>query len=233
MKIDFPVAVDNKQDIWNAFSNSYWPALYFIDAKGRIRHHQFGEGQYEQSEKVIQQLLIEAGAVGIDDDRVPVNAEGIEVAADWSSLKSPETYLGYERTENFASSRVVRGKQHVYTTPSILLLNQWSLGGEWTMGPQSIILNKANGKIVYRFQARDLHIVMGPAVTGTSIRFRIRIDGKPPAAGHGIDVDEQGNGIVTEQRMYQLVRQHQPIIDHEIEIEFLEAGVEAFVFTFG
>ena len=233
MKIDFPIAIDNNRDIWNGFNNQYWPALYFIDAKGRIRHSQFGEGEYEQSEKIIQQLLAEAGVRDIGQDLVSVNAQGVEVAADWQNLKSPENYLGYERTENFAAPDLMRGKQHVYNTPSNVRLNQWALSGDWTVEKQSIILNKVNGRIMYRFQARDLHLVMGPAVPGKSVRFRVLIDGRPPGTACGIDVDENGNGTVTEQRLYQLIRQPKPGSDHQFEIEFLDPGAEAFSFTFG
>jgi len=233
MKIEFPIAIDNKQDIWNAFSNQYWPALYFIDTKGRIRHHQFGEGGYEQSEKIIQQLLTEAGSKDIDRDYVQVNARGIEVAADWSNLNSAENYLGYERTENFATPDLVHNKQHVYTASLPLNVNQWALSGNWTAREHSIILNNTGGKIVYRFYARDLHLVMGPAVPGTSIRFRVLINGKIPGSAHGIDIDEQGNGKITDQRLYQLIRQPKAVTPCEFQIEFFDAGVEAFSFTFG
>jgi thiol-disulfide isomerase/thioredoxin len=233
MKIDFPVAIDNKQDIWNAFNNHYWPALYFIDSKGHIRHHQFGEGGYEQSEKIIQQLLAEAGVTDPGHDLVTVIANDVEAPADWSNLKSSENYLGYERTESFVSLGLKYNKQQVYTAPADLHLNQWALSGDWTVKKQSIILNKVNGKIVYRFHARDLHLVMGPAAVGTSVRFRVLINGKIPGNAHGIDIDKKGNGKVSEQRMYQLIQQPKPISDCEFEIEFLDAGVEAFSFTFG
>ncbi|HTE29394.1 MAG TPA: redoxin domain-containing protein [Chryseolinea sp.] len=233
MKIDFPIAIDNRQDIWNAFDNQYWPALYFIDGKGHIRHQQFGEGGYEQSERIIQQLLIETGTKGIDPGPASVNTQGIEVAADWDNLKSSENYLGYGRTEDFATPDLVYDQQHVYAAPLNLRLNQWALSGDWTVQRQSIILNKVNGRIVYRFHARDLHLVMGPAIGGTSVRFRVLIDGKPPGTAHGTDIDEQGNGTVTEQRLYQLIRQQKPIVDREFEIEFFDSGVEAFAFTFG
>ena len=233
MKIDFPIAIDNNYDIWNAFNNHYWPALYLIDAKGRIRYHQFGEGGYEQSEKIIQKLLTEAGVTDAGHDLVTVTADGVEEAADWSNLKSAENYLGYERTENFVSPGLKYDKQQVYTVPIDLRLNQWALSGDWTVKKQSVILNKVNGKIVYRFHARDLHLVMGPTVAGTSIHFRVLINGKIPGDSHGIDIDEKGNGKVSEQRMYQLIRQSKPISDCEFEIEFLDTDVEAFAFTFG
>ena len=233
MKIDLPIAVDNNYDIWNAFNNHYWPALYLIDVNGRIRHKQFGEGGYEQSEKIIQQLLAEAGVTDPGHDLVTVTADGVEEAADWSNLKSAENYLGYERTENFVSRGLKYDKQQGYTTPLDLRLNQWALSGDWTVKKQSVILNNVNGKIVYRFHARDLHLVMGPLIAGTSIHFRVRINGKIPGDAHGIDIDEQGYGKVNDQRMYQLIRQPKPIRDCEFEIEFLDTGVEAFAFTFG
>lgn len=234
MRIDYPIAIDSDHAIWNAFDNQYWPALYFVDAKGRIRHHQFGEGEYEQSEMIIQQLLAEAGISGITHELVSVDARGPEAAADWGNLKSPENYVGYRRTENFASpSGAVLDKSHVYALPAGLRLNHWALSGDWTMGKQAAALNQANGRIVYRFHARDLHLVMGPGARGTSVRFRVLIDGDPPGAAHGSDVDDQGNGTVAEQRLYQLIRQPKPIADRQFEIEFLDSGVEAFVFTFG
>jgi thiol-disulfide isomerase/thioredoxin len=234
MRIEYPVAIDNDYAVWGAFHNHYWPALYFVDAQGRIRHHQFGEGDYERSEMIVQQLLAQAGIGGIGDDLVSVDARGAEAAADWGSLESPETYVGYERTENFASpGGLVLDVPHVYAAPARLGLNGWSLAGDWTMGRQATVLNKPNGRIAYRFHARDLHLVMGPAVQGTSARFRVRIDGQPPVSAHGIDVDDQGSGTVTEQRLYQLIRQPKPIVERQFEIEFLDSGVEAFAFTFG
>ena len=234
MKVDYPIAIDNDYTLWHAFKNQYWPALYFVDARGHIRHHQFGEGEYEQSEKIIQQLLRQAGGGGINQELVSVNANGIEAAADWNSLKSPENYLGYDYTENFASpGGATLGEHRIYITSVPLTLNHWALSGDWTMEKQSIVLNNVNGRIAYRFHARDLHLVMGPVSRATSVRFRIRIDGQPPGSAHGIDIDDQGNGTVTEQRMYQLVRQQNPISDRQFEIEFLDSGVEAFAFTFG
>jgi len=234
MKVNYPIAIDNNYAIWRALKNEYWPALYFVDAQGRIRHHHFGEGEYEQSEMIIQQLLTEAGVSNIDHKLVSVDTRGAEAAADWGSLKSPENYVGYERTENFASpGGAVLGKRRTYAAPASLRLNHWALSGDWTVEKQATVLNKANGRIAYRFQARDLHLVMGPAVRGTSVRFRVLIDGRPPGAAHGIDVDDQGNGTVTEQRLYQLIRQPMPIADRQFEIEFLGPGVEAYAFTFG
>ena len=234
LRVDFPIAIDSDYAIWRAFKNNFWPALYFVDAKGRIRHHQFGEGEYEQSEKLIRQLLAEAGSRAGGNGLVLVDASGAEAAADWANLRSPENYVGYGRTENFASpGGIASGTRRVYDVPARLSLNQWALSGDWTVGKQGTVLHKANGRIAYRFHARDLHIVMGPALPGTSVRFRVLIDGKAPGAAHGLDVDDQGNGVVTQQRLYQLIRQPKPIADRQFEIEFLDPGIEAFSFTFG
>jgi thiol-disulfide isomerase/thioredoxin len=234
MRIDYPVAIDNDHAIWRAFNNAYWPALYFVDAQGHIRHHKFGEGDYDHSERIVQQLLAKAGIGAIGHELVPVEARGAEAAADWGSLKSPENYVGYERTENFASpGGAALDKRRVYAAPTRLRLNHWALSGDWTMGKQATVLNKANGQIAYRFHARDLHLVMGPPARGTSVRFRVLIDGQLPGPGHGLDVDDKGNGTVTEPRLYQLVRQPPPIADRQFEIAFLDPGVEVFAFTFG
>ena len=233
-KITYPVAIDNDFRIWRGFSNNYWPALYFIDAQGRLRHHHFGEGQYEQSEMIIQRLLMEAGSAGVGDELVSVDAPGVEAAADWGSLKSPENYLGYERTENFASAGgAALDRPYDFSVPPNLWLNRWALAGDWTRTKGAVMLNKPGGRIAYRFHARDLHLVMGPAVPGQSVRFRVHIDGQAPGAAHGVDVDGEGNGVVAEQRLYQLIRQSKPIVDRQFEIEFLDPGVEAFAFTFG
>jgi len=234
MRVTYPVATDNNYAVWLDFDNHYWPALYFADAQGRLRHHYFGEGEYQQSEMAIQQLLAEAGASGISREPVSVDASGIEAAADWASLRSPENYTGYERTEGFASpGGAVPGKPHVYAAPAELRLNDWALSGDWTVGEQAITVNEANGQIVNRFHARDLHLVMGPAAPGTSIRFRVMIDGQPPGAAHGTDVDGDGNGTLTQQRLHQLIRQQGPITDRTFEITFLDPGAQAFSFTFG
>jgi thiol-disulfide isomerase/thioredoxin len=234
MRVDYPIAIDNDFAIWHALNNEYWPALYLVDAKGRIRHHQFGEGGYEQSERIIQQLLTEAGSGNVAGGVASIDAHGAEAPPDWGNLKSPENYVGYDRTENFASpGGAVLGATRLYAAPAKLKLNYWALSGDWTVGNRAAALNKPNGRIVYRFHARDLHLVMGPAAKGTSVRYRVLIDGQPPGAAHGIDVDNQGNGAVTEQRLYQLIRQPQPIADRQFEIEFLDPGVEAFAFTFG
>jgi thiol-disulfide isomerase/thioredoxin len=234
MRVAYPVAIDNEYAIWQAFDNHYWPALYFVDVKGQIRHHHFGEGEYERSERVIQQVLAEAGGNGLSPELVSVEPHGVEVAADWDSLASAETYLGYERAEDFASpGGAAVGVRRVYAVPARLRRNQWALSGEWMIESQAAVLNMSNGRIAYRFHARDLNLVMGPAARGTSMRFRARLDGLPPGAAHGSDVDAQGNGTVAEQRLYQLIRQPEPITDRLFEIEFLEAGVEALAFTFG
>ncbi len=234
MRIEYPIVIDNDHAIWRAFNNEYWPALYFVDAKGRIRNHQFGEGEYEQSERTIQQLLLEAGNSGISHDLISIDDRGAEAAADWSDLRSAENYVGYERTENFASPGGARpDKRHDYASPARVKLNHWALSGDWTIGREGIVLNNAIGHIVYGFHARDFHLVMGAAAPGTSVRFRVLLDGKPPGTAHGVDVDDEGNGTVTAPRMYQLIRQPKPIVDRQFEIEFLERGVEAFSFTFG
>lgn len=234
MKIDYLVAIDNDYTIWHAFRNRYWPALYFVDAEGHIRHHHFGEGDYEKSESIIQQLLAENGIGSTGRTFAAVDAGGIEAAADWSNLKSPENYLGFERTENFASTGgVVSDERRLYAAPGRLMLNQWALSGDWTVKNQSALLNKPGGRVMCRFHARDLHLVMGPTARGTSVRFRVTIDGEPKSTVSGIDVDEQGNGTLTEQRLYQLIRQPKPIADREFEIEFLDSGAEVFAFTFG
>ena len=234
LRVDYPVAVDNDHVIWRAFRNNYWPALYFVDAQGRVRHHYFGEGAYEMSEMIIQELLAEAGKSGIDRQPVTVDGRGLEAAADWGSLRSGENYVGYERTQSFASpGGATLDKARMYQLPARLRLNEWALSGDWTVKKETAALNQPNGRITYRFHARDLHLVMGPAAPGTSVRFRVLIDGQPPGAAHGIDVDDQGNGTVTEQRLYQLIRQPTPIADRQFEIEFLGSGVEVFAFTFG
>jgi thiol-disulfide isomerase/thioredoxin len=234
MRITFPVAVDSDGAIWRAFDNHYWPALYFVDAKGQIRHQQFGEGHYEDAERVVQTLLLEAGARDVPGDLVTVTGEGAEAAPDWSNLQSPENYLGYERTENFGSpGGALPAKSRAYASPSRLKLNHWALGGQWTFSKQFAMLDEATGRLAYRFHARDFHLVMGPASPNAAVRFRLLIDGKPPLAAHGVDVDEQGYGTVTAQRLYQLVRQPMPIADRLLEIRFLDPGVEVFAATFG
>lgn len=234
MQIDHPVVIDNDYSIWRAFNNQYWPAVYLIDGRGHVREHYFGEGNYDRSEIAIQRLLTEAGAPGPADAAVSIDARGIEAAADWSNLKSSENYVGYERTENFASpSGSEPDRRRLYVVPPRLALNQWALAGEWTMGKQATVSSKPSARIAYRFHARDVHMVMGPPARGTPIRFRVSIDGKPPGGAHGLDVDDTGSGVVAEQRLYQLVRQPTPIVDRQFDIEFLDSGVETFAFTFG
>jgi thiol-disulfide isomerase/thioredoxin len=232
--IDYPIAIDNDLAIWRAFDNNSWPALYFVDARGHVRHHRFGEGEYEQSEEVIQQLLAEAGVRGIDHELDKVEGVGIEAAPDWADIKSPESYVGFERAENFASpGGEAWDRRHVYAHPATLKLNHWALAGDWTAKKQFALLNQPNGQIAYRFHARDLHLIMGPSAPATTVRFRVTIDGQPPGTAHGVDVDGQGNGTVIEHRLYQLIRQPEPVADHQFQIEFLDPGVEAFDFTFG
>jgi thiol-disulfide isomerase/thioredoxin len=234
LRVGYPVATDNDYAIWTAFSNHYWPALYFVDAQGQLRHHRFGEGDYQMSEMVLQQLLTEAGDGGTDQDLVSVDAGGVEVAADWASLRSPENYLGYERTDNFVSpTGSILETSYAYAAPTRLGLNHWALAGDWTVTPQATVLNQAGGRILYRFHARDLHLVMTPAAPGSPIRFRVQLDGQPPGAAHGSDVDDQGNGTLTQPRLYQLLRQPGPISDRTFEITFLDPGVQAYAFTFG
>ncbi len=234
MKIDFPVAVDNDYAIWRAFNNRYWPALYLIDARERLRQHHFGEGEYEQSEMAIQRLLAEAGTSSIGAGVVSVAGSGVEAAADWGSLKSPEIYLGHDRTDSFSSpGGATLGRRRTYAAPTPLRLNRWALSGDWTMTNQATVSNGASGRVVCRFHARDVHLVMGPVRQESPVRFRASIDGQPPGLAHGLDVDTEGSGTVREQRMYQLIRQPGPIADRTFAIEFLDPGVEAFAFTFG
>jgi thiol-disulfide isomerase/thioredoxin len=233
LAVSYPVAVDSDYSIWNGFSNRYWPALYFIDATGRLRHTQFGEGGYDQSERVIQQLLKEAGTPSVDKSLVSVSAAGSQAEADWSNLKSPETYLGSDRGENFASEGQTLNAPMVYAVPSPLRLNHWALSGNWTIRPQYAALNGTNGRVAFRFHARDLHLVMGPSEQGKSVRIRVRIDGQSPGNAHGTDIDADGNGTLDGQRLYQLIRQQHPIADRTFEIEFLDPGAAVFVFTFG
>jgi cytochrome c biogenesis protein CcdA/thiol-disulfide isomerase/thioredoxin len=232
LKISYPVAVDSDFAIWRAFGNQYWPAHFFIDGEGRIRHHHFGEGDYDESEQIIQQLLAEAGKTNRSSGLVLVNASGAE-AASGGDVRSPETYVGYGRAENFVSpGGAVQNVQHVYMAGSPRL-NEWGLSGDWTIGREHAALNEKDGSIVYRFHARDLHLVLGPAPDGKPVRFRITIDDAAPGPSHGVDVDAGGQGIVAEQRLYQLVRQTGMITDRTFEIRFLDPGVQAYAFTFG
>jgi len=234
MGVRHPIAVDNDYAVWRAFDNNYWPALYFADAEGRLRHHHFGEEDYERSERVIQQLLTEAGATGVDGGLVSVDAGGVYAPADWDILGSPETYVGYARAAGFASpGGLAPNQSQVYEEPAELDLNQWSLAGDWTVGDQPTELNEAGGRILHRFHARDVNLVMGARGGAGSVRFRVLIDGEPPGSASGLDVDEEGNGTVAEERLYQLIRQPGSDSDRTFEITFLESGVQAYVFTFG
>jgi thiol-disulfide isomerase/thioredoxin len=233
LAIRYPVAIDNDYAIWRAFNNQYWPAHYFIDAQGRVRHHHFGEGDYAESERVIQQLLAEAGKADVSTDLVSVKATGAEAASDGKDVGSPETYVGYDRAENFVSpGGAFEDAGHVYTV-STPRLNEWGLSGDWTIGNQQAVLNAKGGSVVYRFHARDLHLVLGPGPDRNPVRFRVTIDGAAPGASHGSDIDADGQGVVTGQRLYQLVRQSGTVSDRTFEIQFLDPGVQVYAFTFG
>ncbi|CAG9166228.1 cytochrome c biogenesis protein DipZ [Cupriavidus pampae] len=233
--VTYPIAIDNNYAIWRAFGNNYWPAHYFIDAKGNVRFHHFGEGEYEKSEAVIRQLLAEAGHPDVAEVATPKAAvQGVEMAADQGAMRSPETYVGYARAENFVSAGGAKQNQATdYRTSSDLALNQWGLTGNWKIGKEEATLGQASGSIVYRFHARDLHLVLGPSADGKPVRFRVTIDGKAPGTSHGTDVAADGGGTVTEQRLYQLVRQSGDVRDRTFAIEFLDPGVQAYAFTFG
>ncbi len=234
MMVEYPIVVDSDYRVWTAFNNEYWPALYLVDAQGRIRYHHFGEGEYEKSERMIQKLLSDTGVGNIAEKLVSVDPRGPEVAADWNDLQSPENYVGYGKAEGFSSpGGAARDKDRVYAAPGKLGLNEWALSGNWRVDRGAAALKQENGRIIYRFRARDVNLVMGPATRGKSVRFRVLIDGNPPGSSHGTDADEQGYGTVSEQRLYQLIRQAKPIVERQFEIEFLEPGVEAFAFTFG
>ena len=233
LKIGYPIAIDNEYKIWRSFDNEYWPAHYFIDGNGKVRHHHFGEGEYAESERIIQKMLTDAGTKDVPDGIVAVNASGAEAAADKADVNSPETYIGYDRSEHFVSpGDVVQDESHVYAAGEPQL-NEWSLTGKWTIGEERAQLDEKDGSIVYRFHARDLHLVLGPSTPGNNVRYRITIDGKPPGDAHGMDTDADGNGVVTTQRLYQLVRSPGAVADHTFEIRFLDPGVQAYAFTFG
>jgi thiol-disulfide isomerase/thioredoxin len=233
--VEFPIAIDSDYGVWRAFDNHFWPAVYLADSQGRIRFHHFGEGEYAMTEMVIQQLLLDAGAQGLDQDLVTVEPGGLEVAADWRTLRSPETYTGYGQSTGFASADVAAFDQpRVYAARPRLPLNYWDLSGDWTVARHAAILNEGGGRIAFQFQARDVNLVMGPASKGASIPFRVYLDGQRIAAGAtGTDVEPDGRGSVAEQRTYQLIRQSGDIVERRFEIEFLEAGAEAYCFTFG
>jgi thiol-disulfide isomerase/thioredoxin len=232
--IDYPVAIDNNYAIWRAFNNEYWPAHYFIDTNGNIRHHHFGEGNYVESERVIQDLLREAGHQDVASGTVSVSASGIEAAADMADVRSPETYIGADRAEGFVSPGGARQDQvSDYTAPTAFALNQWALTGDWRVGGQDAVLAQPDGGITYRFHARDLHLVLGPGTDGKPVRFQVLIDGHSPGDNHGVDTDADGNGVITGQRLYQLVRLAGAVSDHTFHIRFLDAGATAYSFTFG
>ncbi|CAE6803694.1 cytochrome c biogenesis protein DipZ [Paraburkholderia nemoris] len=235
--VDYPVAIDNNYAIWRALNNQYWPAHYFVDGKGQIRYHHFGEGDYAESEKVIQELLTEAGHANASKVAIGIpgtSAQGVQAAADSADMQSPETYIGYERAENFTSpGGAAEDKVHTYSAPLQPAVNDWGLAGAWNVGAEHATLAAASGRIIYRFHARDLHLVLGPGKDGKPVRFRVSVDGAAPGAAHGTDVAADGTGTVTEQRLYQLVRQTGDVADHTFSIEFLDPGVQAYAFTFG
>lgn len=231
-RIDYPVAMDNDYSVWRAFDNNYWPALYLADADGAIRHHQFGEGGYEQAERVIQQLLDEAGGRDLPRDVVDVDAQGVEVAADWDQLASPETYLGLARGERFLPVRNDDpAKSQAYVLPQALHLNEWALAGGWTIRQDAAVLEEGAGTIAFRFRARDVNLVL--ASTRGETPFRVLIDGRPPGSSSGDDCDQEGQGAVSQPRLYQLIRQRDAIDEHTFEITFEAPGVAAYAFTFG
>ena len=234
MTVHYPVALDSDYAIWQAFANRFWPAIYIADSERRIRHHQFGEGGYAECEMVVQRLLRESGRDTVPHDLVSVAPNGLEAPADWASLGSPETYLGYEQARGFASpGDAVIDQTHAYVAPERLNLNHWALAGDWTLERRASVLDRAEGRILFRFHARDVHLVMGPRPREASVPFRVLIDGEPPGDSHGLDTDEHGRGTVDQQRLYQLIRQPGSINDRTFEITFLAPGVEAYVFTFG
>lgn len=233
MGLTWPVALDNDYVIWNAFANHYWPALYIADGSGQIRHHWFGEGGYEESERAVRLLLREAGRRA-SEEPVSITAEGLEVAADYDNVESYENYLGHQRSSGFASNEAI-ALQRVqrYRAPSRLRPNQWALDGDWTITNEASVLDRAGGRLADEFHARDLNLVMGPVHKGSAVPFRVRLDGRPPGEAHGVDINSDGHGTATEQRTYQLIRQPGQITDRRFEIEFLRPGVEALAFTFG
>jgi thiol-disulfide isomerase/thioredoxin len=233
LKVTYPVAIDSDHRIWQAFNNEYWPADYFIDGKGRIRYHHFGEGDYAESEHVIQELLKANGATGLDESIVRISVGGVE-APPSGDVQSPETYVGYRQAQRFASpERVAQDSRKTYSPPATPSLNQWGLGGSWNVGAESGVLQSAPGKIVFRFHSRDLHMVLGPTKNGKPIRFKVKLDGIPPGDNCGVDSAPDGTGEIREPRLYQLIRQKGRVQDRTIEIEFLDPGVQAFSFTFG
>ena len=234
LKVSYPVAIDSDYRIWKAFNNEYWPAHYFIDGKGRIRYHHFGEGDYDESAQVIRELLKQNGAQLAASEAISASGAGAEAAPDTANQRSPETYVGYHRAEHFASTEAIaQDSKRVYTPQPRLSLNQWALGGSWKVGEESAVLQTAPGKIIFRFHARDLHLVLGTTKDGRPARFTVKLDGTAPGDDHGVDTDNNGAGTVQGHRLYQLIRQKGPVEDRTFEIEFLDPGVQAFAFTFG
>lgn len=233
-EIQYPVVLDNDHAIWKAFNNRFWPAHYFVDAKGQIRGHHFGEGKYARSERLIRQLLVEAGAKNLPDPLDDAAGQGVAAPSNFADVGSPETYIGYARAASFASpGGLTRNADKAYALPGSLALNQWALGGTWKASAEHARLQSANGRIAFRFKARDLHLVLGPAQPGKPVRFRVTVNGRAPEKNAGMDVDAAGNGVVREHRLYNLVRQSGPVQEADFVIEFLDAGVDAYSFTFG
>jgi thiol-disulfide isomerase/thioredoxin len=232
--VDYPIAVDSNYGVWEAFANHFWPAIYLADAEGRIRYHHFGEGEYAMTEMVVQQLLLEAGAEGVDPELVSVEPTGFEVAADWQTLRTPETYVGYGRSAGFASPDSAQlNMPHTYPEPDRLSLNEWAPSGPWTLAQHAAESNETGARIGFQFQARDVNLVMGPAARGMKVPFRVLLDGAAPGDSHGFDIDKAGNGTLADQRLHQLIRQPGSVRERLVEIEFLGAGAEAYCFTFG
>jgi hypothetical protein len=233
LKVTYPVAIDSNRRIWQAFDNNYWPAQYLIDGKGRIRYHHFGESEYGEIERVIQELLKENGAAGLDGISAAISADGVE-AASGGNVQSPETYIGYRHAERFASrERLVHDSQKTYSPPASPSLNEWGLSGSWNVGAESAVLKAVPGNIIFRFHARDLHLILAPTKDGKPVRFRVKLDGTAPSDDHGADSSPDGTGEIREPRLYQLIRQKGAVKDRTFEIEFLDPGVQAFDFTFG
>jgi thiol-disulfide isomerase/thioredoxin len=231
-RVEYTIALDPEYAVWRAFSNNYWPAVYIADAEGKIRHMHFGEGGYEECEMVIQMFLREANREGVPDNLVSVADEGFEAQADWRTLGSPETYLGYEQGQNFVSAAAEFDEPQNFALPDSLERNQWALAGNWTFGPGASVLNEAGGRLVFRFHSRDVNLVMGPPAEGP-VAYRVLVDGEPPGDAHGLDVDEGGNGNLERPRLHQLIREPRSITDRTVEITFLGPGAAAYCFTFG
>ncbi len=232
--VDFPIAIDSDYGIWRAFDNHYWPALYVFDAEGHLRHRQFGEGGYEHAEQIIQQLLEEAGVRDLDRRPAMLEVRALEEPSDALALSSPETYAGHDRAERFVSPGGARpDERRLYEFPAKIALNDWALSGHWTVGGEAAVSADRGGRIAYRFHARDVNLVMAPSTRNAPVRFRVLIDGQPPRAAHGIDIDAEGMGTVREPRLYQLIRQRAPVVDRRFEVEFLDPGAQVLSFTFG